>query len=394
MEVIRSVGNKAAYSTGTIAVDATGLIITLSGGTFSTDWGEGDDLTIDTGGTPETRYVKTRDSDTQLTLQIASTKTSQSGLAYSLARAYSSLSSWESAEETDLITATDTHKCVGYDSFDAGSVYINGWTTDSSYYITLTVADGHYHEGDKTKGTYIDNGGSDGYFILADEDFTIVEKWRATNAGDHWSSQGILSRDQDCIFRRNLVHDSYRYGIYLHQGDSAHRTKVYNNIIIGILDGEGSGTGIRSYQTDYFSYLWNNTVVDCESSGILCDGSHTGTDDDVRNNICLGNTVNFNLLLSSVVADYNAGETGNMPGEGSNNVTTTKAETFNNAAGGDYSIKVGSPVIMAGDYISEVLIDIIGTARPGASYSDIGAYQYVDQNVTQKYINLYKQRVA
>src|SRR3990172_4566061 len=111
--VYESIGIKAAYSTGTIAVDVTGLIITLSGGTFDADWGLGDSLDIDTGGTPETRLVLSRDSGTQLTLQTASTKTSQSGLAFLIDRAYSTIEvGWEAATDIDLVTADEHRICI------------------------------------------------------------------------------------------------------------------------------------------------------------------------------------------------------------------------------------------------------------------------------------------
>ena len=48
--VRRSIGTAAQYLTGTIAIDATGLIITLSGGTWPASTGIGDKLVIDADG--------------------------------------------------------------------------------------------------------------------------------------------------------------------------------------------------------------------------------------------------------------------------------------------------------------------------------------------------------
>jgi len=143
--VSKSVGTKSQYSTGTIAIDATGLIVTLSGGTFDTDWGEGDFFRIDTGGTPETRYVLTRDSATQLTLQTASSKTSQSGLAYYIQRCYTDIDAWDSGEDRNIVSADEIARAVcRYDGqTDSGNISFNytfsNWTCDSTRYIDIWV---------------------------------------------------------------------------------------------------------------------------------------------------------------------------------------------------------------------------------------------------------------
>lgn len=67
-----------------------------------------------------------------------------SGLTW--ANAYTSLSAWEAAEDTDLVTATDTHTVYVRSSAgtaDTTGFSITGWTTNSSYYITVQAASGH-----------------------------------------------------------------------------------------------------------------------------------------------------------------------------------------------------------------------------------------------------------
>ncbi len=59
------------YNTGTISV--SGTIVTLSGGTFPSYFGKGDNIIIDISGTPETKMIWTRDSDNQLTIYTSAT---------------------------------------------------------------------------------------------------------------------------------------------------------------------------------------------------------------------------------------------------------------------------------------------------------------------------------
>lgn len=74
------------YSTGTIAIDATGRIVTLSGkgASFGEGWGAGDVLEIGKGKNREKRVVAARKNSTRLTLRTASAKRGWSGLTYAL----------------------------------------------------------------------------------------------------------------------------------------------------------------------------------------------------------------------------------------------------------------------------------------------------------------------
>ena len=58
-------------------------------------------------------------------------------------RAYASLNEWESNEETDLVTASDTHvvECDGGE--DDTALNIAGWTLGASDYVTVRAASGN-----------------------------------------------------------------------------------------------------------------------------------------------------------------------------------------------------------------------------------------------------------
>ena len=73
--------------------------------------------------------------------------------------AYQSLSAWEAGEQTNLISATDTHvvKCAGTTA-DTTNMSIAGWATNSSYYITIEAdeaqSDGRYDGPDAYSASY------------------------------------------------------------------------------------------------------------------------------------------------------------------------------------------------------------------------------------------------
>ena len=83
-----------------------------------------------------------------------------------------------------------------------------------------------------------------------------------------------------------------------------------------------------------------------------------------------GTSVGNNIVYSNTYALVNAG---------------TATTQFNNLASDpwfvnqnyyDYRLRSGSPAINAGMLISQVLVDLLGVARPQGAGVDIGAYEY------------------
>ncbi len=75
-------------------------------------------------------------------------------------RAYATLSEWNTQEATDLVTATNTHRVrcsAPSGSVDTSGFNISGWTTSSTYHITIEVEESDRHDG--TGGT--------GYRVIA-----------------------------------------------------------------------------------------------------------------------------------------------------------------------------------------------------------------------------------
>lgn len=147
--ISKSIGTAGTVSTGTVSLDGTKLIVTLSGGTFPASVGIGDEIIIDVDGTPETGLVLSRDSSTQLTLQVAMA-TQHSAEDFTLDRAYSTLQAWEDDNDNDLVTAEEIQKGFARNDsvftarvrFTAGSGFFS-----ASFFMFLTVIESERHDG-------------------------------------------------------------------------------------------------------------------------------------------------------------------------------------------------------------------------------------------------------
>lgn len=296
--VRRSIGTKSQFSTGTISIDATGLIVTFTN-TLDANWGEGDELVIDTGGTPETRWVLSRDGDNQITLQTASTRTSESGLSFTLDRAYSTLTGWESGEERNLVSGQEIAKGVVYaDSvFDEGLV-IDGWQVSSSYYVDLTSA--VIDRGDGTEGSGVicrrTSSATLETTLQSDEDFTKFS-WLEIDGSlnTHGWGNGITINNEGNEVFNCIIHSftsTTSDGIVCATGSQADAQKIYNCFLYTLNDGGSGSGGIRStYGTAEVS-CYNNTIYNCGSYGISSS--------------CLAHTVKNNIILGSGIQDYYA----------------------------------------------------------------------------------------
>ncbi|MBL8026853.1 MAG: hypothetical protein JNL74_10610, partial [Fibrobacteres bacterium] len=95
----------------------------------------------------DTCFIKARVDGSQITLQTPAAFT-YSGEDYIVKRAYNSITAWESAAPTDLVTEKVVWKGVCYnDGIFAEAVTLGGSTTNASCFKWLTVAEGQRHSG-------------------------------------------------------------------------------------------------------------------------------------------------------------------------------------------------------------------------------------------------------
>lgn len=79
---------------------------------------------------------------------------------------YADLSTWEAAQQRDLVTADEIAKAECYNDWPSGlddQPIIDGWTTDATRYVEVTVASGHRHDGAFGSGFYISTDKSYGF---------------------------------------------------------------------------------------------------------------------------------------------------------------------------------------------------------------------------------------
>jgi len=390
----RSIGTKTAYSTGTIATDATGLIVTLTGGTFDSDWGEGDLLKINTDAAfsndfsddfdSETwAYVLTRTDATHLVLQTAVTP-SLSGETFSIERSYSTLTTWDAACPADLVTDDSIWKGVGYnDSTFTVAVTISGITTDATRYVWLTVADGHWHQGTKT-GCVVNMGGAATTPINAASNYCLIEKWRVTGytSSGAGPQAGISNGSLSAKTRFCFVHDvsstssSTIRGISL--GTSDTHNIVENSIVLNITGTVGIVMGILAQGS---SNTRNCTVYNCTSTSNNAYGLWGSYAESIYNNIITNCTT---ACYTSASPLANAG--GNVASDtslttygigGTRLESTTAASLFVSITPGseDLSLKSTSPAIAFGINLGTYFTtDIKSNSR--YYVWDAGAFRY------------------
>lgn len=171
----------------------------------------------------------------------------------------------------------------------------------------------------------------------------------------------------NAIIRNNRLHTltdmgdaTQVYGIIVSGADD---TQIYNNIISGIAIGNvgGGNAAIAIGGSSLRTIVWNNTIADNRSYGVLIDaGSNNG---QVRNTISYANGTN-------VITDNATGTTKD------HNLDDGTNPLFVNAAGEDYRLQSTSPARDTGATIATVTDDFAGTPRPQGLIYDIGAYEF------------------
>jgi hypothetical protein len=148
--VSRSIGTRAQYNTGSMAVSNSADTLTLTGGTFAANWGIGDRVVLDTASTPDTVFVKAQLTTTKLKLQRR-TRKAGSGINYKIIRAYSTLFGWEAGMQGDITAAGRNEVCqavcYGDGLRDSVLTDVNGWTTDATHYIRIYTPASERHAG-------------------------------------------------------------------------------------------------------------------------------------------------------------------------------------------------------------------------------------------------------
>lgn len=311
--------------------------------------------------------------------------------------AYASLSAWLSAEATDLVTATDTHRvrCAG-STADGTAVDVDGWVNDASFFPTIqgddaAVDSDGFYGGDLglSTGHYrLDDSGDADVLEISDE-FVVVDGIQVVlSRTSNFStalrfSIGNVTAINNRIVRTAASGNSH-FGI---EGkDSNDDSFIKNNIVYGF--NSSSSVGILHDMANFFTgtyHVYNNTVFD------NTDGIEISSRDATlvaKNNVVANNTNDFLESNGTLTIDYNAIDDADVqtngvdisPG-GDENADWDLAMTDPTPSSGepDFTLKDGDSVLdgagIPQSSDSEVpTLDILGVTRD-SSAPDIGAFE-------------------
>ena len=288
----RSIGTNSGtlHSAGTCSITINTSIVTFSSATLPTKIGQGDLLTIDT-----TEYhILSRDSSSQVTVQetAAATQTDEN---YTIERKYNTLQAWETARGGNLVSDERREIGVAYnDGAFTARVTINGNTTDATYYMKLTAAEGQRHKGIAGSGVRIDAGGGFGnYPVRLQDPYCVLEWFEITNFLDNEAAiftwGGTYIKVENCIFHN---YDTLAACIEVYFGAIIRNCIFYDGAGQTAIFGNMSGRG----QT----LIVENCTIE-QSGGTNGVKAWTGAFPvEVRNTISIGHTntdFQFNYAL-------------------------------------------------------------------------------------------------
>jgi len=294
------------------------------------------------------------------------------------------LPNWEADTDIDLVTATQSEVLECYDdaaSFDDCD-FLDGATTDSSYFRIIRPASGQGHDGTQNNGVTFAGGGKIGNLFGTVEDY---------------------SQTQDLIFNFTYTSSTSDYAVYSIWGGT--HAAVVGCIIHGldstiagkrVIGFKASGAGVVGY---FVNCLVNDTTQHADERNfavILATGnfyncssvdggfgfvSYSGTMNCIN---CLShnssdldffqggtNTLNYCASEDATANDWDNGGSGNN--QINQTFTFEGAADIHLAAGDSGAKDLGTDLSATGDYQFDD--DIDGTTRSGTW--DIGFDEYV-----------------
>jgi hypothetical protein len=171
--------------------------------------------------------------------------------------------------------------------------------------------------------------------------------------------------DEILLLERVRLENCSGWGFWQSQGSSQITNCLITNNASGLY-----------YDDATQANLWNSTVVCTGQYGLQQSDGVV----DVKNTILVGSNTGTGMARSggTLTTSHNLvhGFTTNFSGVTPDANTVTKNPRFNNMAGGDYTLAVGSPAINAGvDLLGYADTDIVGASRPSKIRWEIGAYE-------------------
>ncbi|MCH7474805.1 MAG: DUF2341 domain-containing protein, partial [Gemmatimonadetes bacterium] len=382
-------GGDVYYSIGTSGADLkTGLpTLSIASGTATLtvaqtgNIGVGDEIDYDTGN--KIAYIKSVISQTQFVVHTATGGVPGNVTTVTvnaIRRAFNTLASAEanSGNASHLTTfdltatgAAANLTWVAYNDpvdFTTG-VTIDGYTTDATHFITLTVAGASQvasatsqrHNGTAGTGVVLDGQDTDQGIRIKD-DYTILEWFELKR---NTVSQCVLTRDATNILLQNLL---------IYDFDDA------ANIVEGIMGQDNSSFTVRNsiiYDGDRAAIRCHEATTTCTVENVTLHGNQSGVlvvsgTATVTNTIAMDNTTDFDGTMTQ---SYNISSDATAAGTGSL-INKVAADQFVNITAGSENLhlKAGADAIDTGtDLSGSFSDDIDGDSRPIGAQWDIGA---------------------
>jgi len=178
---------------------------------------------------------------------------------------YTSLSSAEATEQAtyaDLVgdNNTMTFNCTSSGgTADTTSVWVSGWNTDATYFITIDNIDGH--EGKRPTTTYrIDISAAYASAIGIEQNYTVVNGIAASNDGGT-AGYTFRARGDYCKFLNCIGYDCEEHMYYLISGFD-------HNVFINCIAINSSKDGFHSESA--FNYCYNCVSIANTGYGFYC----------------------------------------------------------------------------------------------------------------------------
>ena len=302
---------------------------------------------------------------------------------------YTLLSLWVAGEQKNITAAGTNEIAIAecYNDWASGlddTVNIDGFTTDSTHYVKITVPVSERHDGTAGSGFFIDPT-TEGTVITISDNYTVVEWVEITGftVADFTYAYAIYMGDNAGVtVQNNIIHDpaagvNKRYVGITTTGTTASRN-VFNNIVYNFTGHDIDKGILVGDWTDGQGKVYNNTVYNIAGNGIEAETNYT----DARNNISYNCGTDFSAgsHAFSATSAYNFSKDDTAPGTNSIHGTTDgKTPDFVSitASSENLHIQLTSDARGAGTSLSGTFtIDIDNQTRAGTW--DIGADEIID----------------
>lgn len=316
-------------------------------------------------------------------------------------RAYASLSEWEAAEQTDLVTAGDVHKVICTGGADSTAVNLTGWTTSTTNYVIIEVDAASRHDGTPLTGYRLTATVDFGSTLNIQQAGTVIKYLEIHNLGTT-QNRATTANNADSVEYYGVIAKATSSGTATSTkcfaSESAGLTTTYYYNCLAF-EGTTYGFHVNDFKKGVY---YNCTSVDNGGAGFIRAGTGTGAGVSVAKNcVAYNNGTQFDNGGSSSYWDQTNSSnnatsdatTTAVPGS-TGNVASIASSDFTDVANDDYSLASGSSLAEAGTDLTTLWSsrdrtdftvaeeDIIGTTRPQSTNWDIGAFELVSAGGT------------